>query len=347
MHVSIGIVTWNDARYLPDLFASLHAQSWKDVTVRIYDNGSADGETIPFLLREEPHWFAARSTKHVSQSVARNHLIRLALERYRGNPEDHAIFLVDSETVWQPDLLETLVHVLESDSTIQAVHPKILRAFSERGDVGTDAIQSDILDSTGGLLSHRWHMCERDAGVMDREQSDHDAQEILPTCGAILIRATALKEMSHDDQVFDEFFSYGGDDLDFAFLFSRCGFRAAYVPLARIHRYRGAAVESKPKWNALLRRHLPQNHAARYSMMNHWILVIKHGTFLDLVFGMIRALFLDSFRVCFLCLRDSAARRAYLSFPLLLPTLWRARKMITSKTVRSFSKIQQTFHRGS
>jgi GT2 family glycosyltransferase len=243
MYVSICIATWNDVRYLPELFASIRAQSHKEVTVRLFDNGSADGETVSYILREEPHWLAGRSTKHIGNAGARNHLVRMALERFHGDPTEHVVLIAESNTVWHPDMITTLVRALEADSSVDAVQPKILRAFSERGDMDADAVQSDILDSTGGLWRSRFRLCDRGAGEMDRGQYDGDVRPVLVMNGVTMIRATALADVLVDGKMLDESFHDAAEHIDFALRFVRCGHPTQCVSSARAHRYRGFATE--------------------------------------------------------------------------------------------------------
>ena len=243
MHVSLCIATWNDARYLPELFASIRAQSYPHITVRLFDNGSADGETVPYILREEPRWLAGRSTKHIGTAGAKNTLVRMALERFHGDIRQHVVLLAESNTVWHPEMIATLVHALEERADIDAVQPKILRAFSERGDMDADAVQSDILDSTGGILPSGVRIHERGAGDMDNGQFDANAEDILLTNGIMMIRASALSDVMIDNKAFDEALGHIAEDHDIALRFVRCGHRTRCVPFARAHRYRGFATE--------------------------------------------------------------------------------------------------------
>lgn len=241
MHVSISSVLWNDARYLPEFFASIRSQTHKDITVRLFDNGSADGETVPYVLSHEPHWLAARSTKHVSDAVANNQLARLALERYSGDLRDHAVLFIACETVWHPSFLAEMVSCLERNPNVDVVVPKILRAFSERGDVESDAVQSDILESTGLQFAPGWTVRERGAGIMDPGEHGAPAGDVLPSPSAFLIRASALLALRIDRRVWDERYVSSWDVNDFCFRVARLGLETQYVSQAVLHRYRGFA----------------------------------------------------------------------------------------------------------
>ncbi len=287
MHVSICIATWNDVRYLPELFASIRAQTHTDVTVRLFDNGSADGETIPYILREEPRWLAGRSTKHIGNAGAKNQLVRMALERFHGDPSQHAVLLAESSTVWHPNMIATLVRALEREPSIDAVQPKILRAFSERGDMDADAVQSDILDSTGGVLLPRLRLRDRGAGEMDRGQCDDNVDPVLLMQSVVMIRALALADVLLDGKMFDESFGDAAEDIDFALRFVRCGHPTHCVSSARAHRYRGFATELRDaRWlHKLMRDDASVRIVAPLSSRSWWTLRWKQwrlgGVFFD------------------------------------------------------------------
>lgn len=280
MHVSICIATWNDVRYLPELFASIRAQTHTDVTVRLFDNGSADGETVPYILREEPHWLAGRSTKHIGNAGAKNALVRMALERFHGDPAQHTVLLAESNTVWHPEMLATLVGALEQKADLDAVQPKILRAFSERGDMDADAVQSDILDSTGGTIRSRFRLSDRGAGEMDRGQYDTNTNPILVTSGVTMMRASALVDVLVDGKMLDESFGDAAEDIDFALRFVRYGHPTQCIPSARAHRYRGFATELRDARlvHRLFHRHMPARMVSAMSYRTAWNLRWKQWT---------------------------------------------------------------------
>lgn len=267
-------------RYLPELFASIRAQSFADVTVRLFDNGSADGETVAYILREEPHWLAGRSTKHIGNAGAKNNLVRMALERFHGNPSQHAVLLAESNTVWHPDMIATLVHALETTPSIDAVQPKILRAFSERGDMDADAVQSDILDSTGGIILSRFRMRDRGAGEMDRGQYDENVDPVLIMNGVTMIRASALADVLVDGKMLDESFGDAAEEIDFALRFVRSGHPTQCIPSARAHRYRGFATELRDArfLQKMLRRDASVRIVAPTSLRSSWMLRWKQWT---------------------------------------------------------------------
>ncbi len=248
MHVSICIVTWNDGRYLPELFASIRAQTFTGYTVRILDNASVDGETVPYMVQNAPHWLVARSTKNIGTALARNQLIARAMQRTQGDAHDHAILFASPDTVWHPECVANLVHALEEHPEVSAVQPKIFRAFSERGDYDTDSVKSDILDSTGIRVCAGWRFEPRGAGEMDQGQYDGRTDIFGPSGAMMMIRASALHAVAYNDEIFDSALLAHGEEDDLAWRLRRQGDCTLFVPAAVVHHYRGLPRRSQPTW---------------------------------------------------------------------------------------------------
>lgn len=329
MHVSINILTWNDLRYLPELFASLEHQTYKDVTVRILDNGSTDGPdgTVAFITRNHPHWLAVRNTKNQGFAGGHNQLVRIALERYHGDPANHAILLVNADMILAPNLIAELVDALEEHPEIDAVQPKILRAFAQSGEADVDATKSDILDTTGMMIAKGWRMADRGAGEMDRGQYDDKTDIFAPTGTMMLVRATALADVLVEGEMFDDdFFTYR-EDCDFAWRFRRAGHRSRFVPSAKVHHYRGMYGEEK---RSLLRRLFDRRKQrpffAALSTRNQLFVLLKNLTFVEALLAAPWIIFHEGGRVAYGIIFEAETRKRLLKAPLLIPAMLRKRK---------------------
>lgn len=342
MHVSINIVSWNDRRYLPEVFAAIRSQTHKDFSVRILDNGNPDGEALQYIMQNEPHWLAVRNTKNVGFACGHNQLARLAMERYAGNPADHAILIASSETDWHPTMLEELVKVLEEHPEIDAVQPKIFRAYSERGDVESDAVKSDILDSTGMIVRKGWRTADRGAGEMDTGQYD-DKIDILGPAGTLfLVRAAALRHAMIAEEVFDgEFFSYR-EDADFVFRFRRAGHRTIFAPAARAHHYRGMfGTEQQSLWQRFRTRKMRRPTVAALATRNQWWVLFKNLTIGELFRSAPWILWYEGGRTLYGLLAESETRRSLLRMPLMLPSMFRKRAAVKAMARVSMQELRQ------
>lgn len=326
MHVSVNILTWNDLRYLPELFASIQAQTHSDMTVRVLDNGSNDG-SVAYIMEHHPHWLAVRNTKNQGFAGGHNQLVRIALERFHGSPAEHAILIANSDMVFAPNLIEELVKTLEEHPEIDAVQPKILRAFAERGEVDADATKSDVLDTTGMAVHKGWRMADRGAGEMDRGQYDDACEIFAPTGTMMLIRATALADVLIDGEMFDgEFFTYR-EDCDFAWRFRRAGHRSLFAPTAKVHHYRGMYGEEKRGLLQRLRdRRKQRPFFAALSTRNQLFTLMKNITLAEAFFAAPWIVFHEGGRVLYGCIAEAETRKALIKAPLLLLSMWRKRR---------------------
>jgi GT2 family glycosyltransferase len=256
MHVSVNILTWNDLRYLPDLFASIEAQTYKNVTIRVLDNGSTDG-TLAYIQEHHPQYLVARNVRNQGFAPGHNQLIRFALERAGEDLENQAVLLVNADMILHERMLEELVTALKADPALGATQPKLLRAFANVTlDDGIEQnVKSDILDTTGLALTKTWRMEDRGAGELDKGQYDDKTDLIGATGTSALWRATTLKELCIDGEPLDsDFFAYR-EDCDLAIRARRAGWKAAFVPSARAHHYRGMYGAAKRNlWQRFLDR---------------------------------------------------------------------------------------------
>lgn len=106
--VSIILPTWNRARTLREAITSVHAQSYQNWQLVIADDGSID-DTEHVLAAEsarDPRIVALR-LEHRGVSAARNSALDAATGEY--------IAFLDSDKVWDPDFLQTMVAVLDAE----------------------------------------------------------------------------------------------------------------------------------------------------------------------------------------------------------------------------------------
>ncbi len=345
MHVSINIVSWNDRRYLPELFAAIRSQTHTDYTVRILDNGNPDGEALQYIMQNEPHWLAVRNTKNVGYAAGHNQLMRIALERYTGDSADHAVLIANSDMDWNPTMLAELVKALEEHPEIDAVQPKIFRAYSESGDAEGNAVKSDILDSTGMRIRSGWRFDERGAGEMDKGQYDTRANIVAPSGALMLLRISAVKDVMINDEVFDANFVMAGEHWDFGWRLLLAGHQSLLVPLARAHHYRGMLSTERQSWWKFARRakraYSPM-HA--YAVRNLWLSILKNCSFGEMIRSAPSTMWYLGFRTMQGALFSSEQRRLYVRSIIVLPSMLRKRRTIQRNIRISAANLRKSIY---
>lgn len=243
--VAIHIVTWNSARFLPDLFQSIREQTSKDATVTVVDNASTDG-TLEWLKDHEPDVLVLKNFRN--QGFARGHNQAIALTRTRSEEmqaiQDNYMLVLNPDIVLHPDCIREIISYMDAHTDVDMAGPKLLRSKRVAIDDGTHTERTNIIDSTGLVFHRNRRFTDRGAGEEDTGSYDE-----LPPFGisgaAMVLRARAIKGLMIGDEVFDEdFFSYK-EDVDLSWRLRLQGGRAALIPKAVAWHDRGAKPDQR------------------------------------------------------------------------------------------------------
>jgi GT2 family glycosyltransferase len=211
--VSIVIVTWNSAKYLPCCIESLRHQTLTDFEVIVIDNGSVDDS----MANLEENWpilnlHVKRLPNNLGFAAANNIGARLARGQW--------LALLNADAFPEPDWLEKLIEATED-------YPDY-SSFASRQIQANDP---ELLDGTGDS----YHV----SGVAWRRNINYPVnqyglsiEEIFTPCAAA---ALYLRDAFLEVGGFDEdFFSYF-EDVDLGFRLRLHGYRALFVPGAVVH----------------------------------------------------------------------------------------------------------------
>jgi GT2 family glycosyltransferase len=245
--IYIVILNWNAAVVTAECLQSLRSLTYSNYRIILVDNGSSDnsGEILATHF-PEVHLLQMESNRGFTGGC--NAGMREALE----NDADY-ILLLNNDTTVAPDVLEQLAATADMDETIAIVSPKIL--FADAPD--------RIWYAAG---SYNWWQGAPSYNYKRRDsRSPGYPQAITFATGcAMLLRVEALKKVG----LFDErFFAYG-EDIDLTARMLKAGYRAMYVPNARV--WHKASHTSK--------RQLGFPYAVRLSIRNELLLMTKHTT---------------------------------------------------------------------
>lgn len=241
--VFVQIVTWNHARFLPDLFNSLDAQTSHEWTVTVIDNASTDG-TLAWLQESRPECGLLRNFRNQGFARGHNQAISLALSRWReaADLDRCYCFLVNPDTILAPSCIEEIVSFMDMHPNVAIAGPKLYRAMRRRDEEGEsiEAERTNAFDSSGVILKKSRVICERGAGEEDHGQ--YDGAEVFGVSGAaMVIRASAISKltMEHDAPFDEEMFAYK-EDVDVCWRTRLFGLEIACIPRAVMWHYRYA-----------------------------------------------------------------------------------------------------------
>ncbi len=266
-------------KYLPELFSSLTQQSYRDFTIRVLDNGSSDG-SLTYMQDHFPQYLVARNVKNLGFATGHNQLVRVALERWGDDLSDKAIVFSNYDLIFDAGCLGQLYEALMQDVSVAAVQPKLYRAFAAEGGADPESQTpslSDVLDTTGLQLQASWRFVDRGAGEVDKGQYDERRDIIGPAGALFMMRATVVKELLENGELFDgDFFAYR-EDCDLALRMRKAGHETRFVPAAKAWHYRGMYGANKRSVRQVLAdRRGRSPFTAALATRNQLYFLIKH-----------------------------------------------------------------------
>jgi GT2 family glycosyltransferase len=277
--VSIHIVAWNSMDFLPELMASIAAQTYRDFTVLVIDNASTDG-VEPWMRQHHPRVSILRNVRNLGFSPAHNQAIRYALDHWAGEDlNDRFVLVTNPDVILSPTFLETILKEPGAFPQVGSFTGKLLRAHVEHADDDAlkETMRSDRIDSTG-LVAHRNRtFTDRGAGELDQGQYDQ-ARDVFGVSGALaLYRASALQEARYRDEFFDQdFFAYK-EDVDLAWRLRLLGWGARYVPGAVAHHHRNMYGAEKIGFIETIKNRMKKSkRRSFFSNRNHWSMYMKN-----------------------------------------------------------------------
>jgi GT2 family glycosyltransferase len=212
--VSVIIVSWNGAAYLPECLDSVLDQSYPNLETLVVDNGSTDGS--PALLRGYGSRLRViENPTNLGFAGGNNVGLRAAKGAY--------FALLNSDAVADRRWVEALMGAAEADPRIGMCASKIYLRGHDR-----------VLDSAGLLLSRDGIGRGRGRLEPDRAEFSREEDVFIPSACAALYRRAMLETIG----LFDEdFFAYC-EDSDLALRGRLAGWRCRYVPGAVVvHAY--------------------------------------------------------------------------------------------------------------
>ncbi len=344
MKVSINLVTWNGKKYLPYCLESIFAQTFKDFSLLILDNGSTDG-TAEFLKNYKlqiTNYKIIFNKENVGFAAGHNQVVKTAKSDY--------VLMLNQDIILEPDFLEVAVKFLDSHPEVAAVTGKILRWNFENNQ------KTNQLDSCGLKIFKNHRVIELGTGETDSEKWDRLCEVFGVSGAAPVYRRKALEDVAipryfglsstffhgaqwsrDNDPLADEreyfdtdFFSYK-EDVDLAYRLRLRGWQAWYLPEARAYHDRAARSVAGGDAEAARARKSKSKFVNYHSYKNHLFFLLKNvpaGVWLR--YGH-RIKWYEFKKIIYLLFFEPKTLRAWGEFFRKLPGMWKKRKWITAR----------------
>ena len=310
MRLSIQLVTYNGAKYIPYLFGSLRKQTFLDWGLLVIDNHSTDGTVT--LVKKELENFPVSSRMIVNAdnrgfAGGHNQAFKEAVGEY--------VLILNQDIYIEPTCLEKLVAFLDVNPTAAAVAPRLMRwDFSlnppspiRGGTEGGVQGLTNIIDSLGLKVFRNRRVVEQGAGLAychpERSEgslsvgelrqrffaslrmtieSNGESAEVFGVSGAmVMFRRHALDDVKFaDGTIFDESYHSYKEDVDLAFRLRSAGYASGVLVDAIAFHDRSAigakelndfaAADNKKNQSDFVRYHSYKNHLATLYKNEYW-----------------------------------------------------------------------------
>jgi GT2 family glycosyltransferase/glycosyltransferase involved in cell wall biosynthesis len=248
--VSVILVNYNGARFIPRLCESLARQTWPPSEVWFFDNNSTDGSAD--LARDLlPTINVVQYDRNTGYSFPVNEGIRHSQADYK--------LVLNVDLVLEDSFIEEMVGALERFPTAGWAAGKMLKL--------TEAGKSEDIDCLGHHMSRMRYATETDhSRPFDWRHYDSERFVFGASACAALYRSSMLEDLRCDGEYFDEdFFAYF-EDVDLDWRAQLRGWKCLYVPRAVGYHMRGGS--------GLIKR---ADIAACY-LANRWLMLVKDDT---------------------------------------------------------------------
>ena len=289
MKLSVHLVTWNGAKYIPYLFDSLKKQTFKDWKLIILDNGSTD-DTVGNMKKELLDFPVEYELVEGKENLgfAGGHNLLFKTNNLKPNIYN---LLLNQDMYLMPDCLGKMVKFMDEPGHehVASVSPRLMRWNFEKCRIGESL--SNKIDSLGLKVFRNRRVIEKYTGKeWDDKKSKlelsfrthGEAMEVFGVSGAFpMYRRTALEVVAFTDGTFlDESYHSYKEDVDLAFRLRSAGFTSFVLLDTVAYHDRSAAgpeemgdskaLENKKKQSDWVKYHSYKNHIMTIYKNEYW-----------------------------------------------------------------------------
>ena len=291
MKITVHLLTWNGAKYIPYLFDSLRKQTYQDWRLVVLDNGSTDNTLADCRLQIADFPVEVEmieNKENVGFAKGHNQLFERLKDQKIERLCDY-VLLLNQDMYLESDCLEKLVAFMNKNKEVVAVSPRLMRWDFNKLQVTGYTLQdsfTNTIDSLGLRVFRNRRVVEKYAGK-DWEmikpkmelsfRNDGGAKEVFGVSGALpMFRRAVIDEVG----LFDESFGSYKEDVDLAFRLRSAGYKAYVLLDAVAYHDRTAAglekmsdkvaMENKRKQSELVRYNSYRNHLMTFYKNEYW-----------------------------------------------------------------------------
>ncbi|HEX3582920.1 MAG TPA: glycosyltransferase family 2 protein, partial [Thermoanaerobaculia bacterium] len=252
--VSLILVTWNSARFLPRCLDGIAQQTFRDTELIVVDNGSAD-DSVAIVRARFPGATIVQNAGNEGFSRAVNQGIAHASGEF--------VQLVNPDAFLGPEYVAKLVEAFGSPQSSH-LGPRMNNSADPRSE--DRGPRTDIGSATGKLLKAEGIGVDSKGIRMTRTGRHFDVEEgeerdVFGVSGAAAMhRMSFVRDVTLSDGQFldEDFFTYR-EDADVAWRGRLFGWRAVYVPDALGWHVRTVTPQKRRELPAFINMHSVKN----------------------------------------------------------------------------------------
>lgn len=306
--ISVIVLNYNGKYFIGKCLQSVFNTTYPNFEVIFVDNASFDN-SVEFVKQNFPSSKIIANTHNLHFAEGNNIGIHLASGEY--------VILLNNDTKVDPNWLNEIFTLMESDPTIGACQCKLLFMDNPKE-----------IDSAGGFINPLGLCEERGKGEVDIQQYDHPDELFHAKGAAFVIRKKVLNEVG----MLDKQFLYNSEDVDLCWRIHLKGYKVLFCPKAIVYHNR-----SSPTKKCFQSQTIGLFHSAK----NVPRMLIKNYSLLNLLRFLPVLVFFEIGAAFFLLLQ----RKNYMFLAIIQALFWNLKNL--SNTLVERSIVQQKIRKVS
>lgn len=344
--LTVQLVTWNGARYIPYLFDSLRKQTSSDWELVILDNASSDGTAdaikkeldagipVPYSFVEQP--------KNIGFAGGHNLLYK------QDETESDYVLLLNQDMYLTSACIADMIAYMDEHSSVASLSPRLMRWDFAGLDARTSNLNdsfTDYVDALGlkvfrsrrvieFMTAERWRDVQPEYGS--------NALDVFGVSGALpCLRRSSLVMVAFDDGTFfDESYHSYKEDVDLAYRLRSAGHSSVVLLDTVAYHDRSAAGPKQLHDKAAAKNKKTQSEWIKYhSYKNHLATLIKNENWMNVLRDLPWIAWYEFKKFVWYALFDRAVLRGLRDVS--WARVWKKRNQIRSKQTVSSTFIRQ------